>query len=94
MNQGDILKQYGIEQVERHNTDFVAIMRGVAVDFATIHGRVTSDDVRLYANLHDIYPAHPNAWGAVFKDGFRRVGFVKSQIPSNHSRMISVWELK
>ena len=37
MNQGDILKQYGIEQVERHNTDFVAIMRGVAVDFATIH---------------------------------------------------------
>ena len=94
MNEGQMLKQYGIELVRQHNPDFVALCRGYAQEHAIANGSVTSDDVRLWANLNDIYPNHHNAWGAVFNRGFNRVGFVKSQIPSNHSRMISVWELK
>ena len=91
MNEGQILKQYGIELVRSHNPDFVELCRGYAREHATAYGSVTSDDVRLWANLNDIYPNHPNAWGAVFKTGFERVGFTKSKIPSNHARIISIW---
>ena len=91
-SRGDMLKRYGLDLVEKHNPDFVALVRGYAQQHAIEHGQVTSDDCRLWANLNDIYPLHPNAWGAVFRIGFKRVGFTKSQVPSNHSRIISIWE--
>ena len=94
MNEGQILKQYGIDLVRLHNPDFVALCQSYAVEHATAHGSVTSDDVRLWANLNDIYPSHHNAWGAVFRSGFERIGFTQSQIPSNHARMISIWKHK
>ena len=91
MNEGQILKQYGIEQVRLHNPDFVALCQGYAQEHASKFGSVTSDDVRLWANLNDIYPNHHNAWGAVFRAGFQRIGFTQSKIPSNHARIISIW---
>lgn len=95
MSQGDMLKRYGLDLVEKHNPDFVMLCRKYAKSHSIKHGNVTSDDIRLWANLNDIYPLHQNAWGAIFKDGkWERVGFMKSRIPSNHSRIISIWRYK
>ena len=91
MTQGELLKRYGLDLVEKHNPDFVALVRAYAEQHSREFGQVTSDDCRLWANLNDIYPHHPNAWGAVFKSGFERIGFTQSQIPSNHARIISIW---
>ena len=97
MDQGDLLKQYGIDRVASHNPEFIATIVKQANIFGQQFGEVTSDDLRLWANLHDIYPDHSNAWGAVFRELGRdprwtRSGFTKSQIPSNHARIISVWK--
>ena len=92
MRQGELLKRYGLDLVEKHNPDFVDLVRGYAREHAWKYGQVTSDDCRLWANLNDIYPLHHNAWGAVFRGPeWQRVGFTQSQIPSNHARMISIW---
>ena len=93
MKQGELLKRYGLDLVEKHNPDFVHIVRAYALQHAVEFGKVTSDDCRLWANMNDIYPLHHNAWGAVFRVGFKRIGFTKSQVPSNHARIISIWEL-
>ena len=93
--QGDMLKQMGLDLVTEHNPDFVEIVRERAIRLAKMNGRVSSDALREWAELHDITPIHPNAWGAVFRGpGWERIGFRKSRIPSNHSRMISIWRYK
>ena len=94
MRQGELLKKYGIELVESHNPDFVHLVRAAAVEISQQVGQVTCDDLRMWANLNDIRPEHPNAWGAVFRVGFERIGFTKSQVPSNHARIISIWKHK
>ena len=97
MYQGDLLKKKGIDQVASHNPDFIATVINQANIFGQKFGEVTSDDLRLWANINRIYPLHTNAWGAVFRElgkssRWTRSGFTKSQIPSNHSRIISVWK--
>ncbi len=92
MSQGDMLKRYGLDLVETHNPDFVHLVRGYAKEYSLLNGHVTSDDCRLWANLNNIYPLHPNAWGAVFRGpSWSVVGRTKSRIPSNHAREIKVW---
>ena len=93
MHQGDILKRYGLDLVEKHNPDFIALVRDYAQQHAVKYGQVTSDDCRLWANNNNIYPLHHNAWGAVFRAGFQRIGFTQSKIPSNHARIISIWAM-
>ena len=92
---GDWLKELGIADVSANNVEFLASVRNVARTIIASNGSVTSDDLRLWANLNDIAPTHPNAWGAVFHGGeWKHLGYVKSQIPSNHSRVIGIWCLK
>lgn len=85
-------KEQGQLRVEGNNQVWINRAREAAAAYARFHGTVTSDD------LYDICPppeeAHPNVMGAVFRHGFRRKGFVKTQRKDGHSRMISVWELK
>jgi hypothetical protein len=88
---GETAKQFGLDLVSNHNPDFLATMRHVARVHCTRHGEVTIDDVRQWADLMSYKPSHPNAWGAVFRTGFERIGFRKSTTPSAHSRMVSVW---
>ena len=88
---GQILKQQGMAQVENTNPGFVTLMRLVAICHYRTHGEVSADDLRRYASDRGIEPHHPNAWGSVFRRGFKRVGFRPSTIPSNHARLISVW---
>jgi hypothetical protein len=90
---GDTLKQQGLDLVESHTTDFCSTMRRAAKACCMVRGHVTTDYLREYAACHDIEPHHPNAWGAIFRGKhWVPVGFTKSRLPSNHSRIIRVWK--
>lgn len=91
---GAQLKQLGLDLVEINAQTFCETMRSVARGICREQGTVTSDDLRLYARENGIEPHHPNAWGAIFRTGFERVGYENAKTPSAHSRMISRWKLK
>lgn len=83
----------GLDRVESSSGDFVPLMRQVAAKIARERGEVCSDDLRRYASEHDITPGHPNAWGTIFRKGFRCIGRRRSCLVSNHAREIRVWAL-
>lgn len=90
---GDKLKQQGLDLVESHAPDFCEQMRHAAKAFCMVNGTVSTDELRQYAAEFDIKPHHPNAWGAIFRGRhWVPVGFTKSRLPSNHSRVIRVWQ--
>ena len=98
-------KGRGQREVTIHNITFVQTMRKVAVQLAArsgfvednLVGFVNSDDLREYAEKHDIAPDHPNAWGAVFRSAPKGYRFEKtpewraSRIASNHGREVPTW---
>ena len=89
---GQALREEGLDRVESNSHGFVDKMREVAADIALRRGWVNSDDLRLYAEAHDLRPHHPNAWGSVFRGSrWNQVGWMKSTIPSNHARSIGRW---
>lgn len=90
---GDALKQIGLNLVSAHNEDFLAVMRAHARVIAMEQGEVTTDDLQAYAARIGLEPQHPNAWGAIFRqgEGFKKIGYRKSRRPKAHARMISVW---
>ena len=91
---GKEAKEAGQASVELHNIDFVTNMRDVARAIARENGTVSADDLRRYAAANDIKPAHPNAWGSIFRGkGWRVVGRKKSALRTNNSREIKIWEL-
>jgi hypothetical protein len=67
--------------------------RFLAEKIAREQGRVSSDQI------HEVCPlpeeAHPNLMGAVFKDSrFEPVGYIPSQRPSAHGRIIRIYCIK
>lgn len=93
---GEDLKDAGIAKVAMNNAAFVSALVNKAHALGSRVGEITADDLRKWADEHDIRPTHPNAWGAVFRElgrhpRWQRTGFQKSRIPSNHARMISTW---
>ena len=94
ITQGEMFRDLGIEIVESNNSLFVAMMRDAAIDHAKAHGTVTADDMRRLAVDMGIEPAHPNAWGAVFRTPeLTHVGIVQSKTPTCHARLIQIWRL-
>ena len=95
MKTGDQLKQEGLDLVIRNNAAFILEARNFAIQYVKRNGRVTIDQIRNYAYKTGIKPKSPNAWGAVFRGSqWHLVGYTKSKIPSNHSRIIGIWEVK
>lgn len=81
----------GIAQVAGNNEQFLEIARAVARDIAKRKGYVTADDVRRECPLR---PLHPNAYGALFKKGFRWTGgFRRSELAQGHGNLQRVWVL-
>jgi len=92
---GDMLKDEGVEAVKRANAEFVDFMRGEASRISNEKGWVCSDDLRVIADREGLSPSHPNAWGSIFsRNGWKCIGYMKSMIPSNHSRLIAKWIVK
>lgn len=90
---GAALQQQGLEAVETNNVIWLSKMRWYAKEQSARYGMVTSDDVRLYATSHGLYPTHHNAWGAVFRGhGWRCIGRKPSELATNHYREIRVWK--
>jgi hypothetical protein len=93
---GKRLRDEGISQAGANSGRWLDIARATALRIAQVHGQVTSDDVRAILEGQGLYPHHPNAWGAVFKQphwtptGER----VASRVPSRHANEIRVWKIK
>ena len=92
---GEVLKQVGIKKVTANNKDWLDWIRAKAMQIALTVGAVSADDLRNVAVAHGREPAHPNAWGAVFRGSqWEIVGRKKSATPSAHSRTINIYRLK
>ena len=90
---GEKLKERGIDAVEANSDGWVQRARRNAVFIAEREGRVTTDNLRRWADLVKDQPHSPHAWGAIFRGkGWVGVGYVKSTYGSNHGRRIVVWE--
>ena len=86
------LKEAGLDQVELHGERFVDWARRVAIAICRDKGVVNADEIRLVADNNGIAPHHPNAWGAIFRGKeWVPVGFMQSEHPSNHGRVIRTW---
>jgi hypothetical protein len=87
-------KQAGLELVEDHNESWCATARRVARDICAERGEVTADEVRCVLYPAGLRPAHPNAWGAVFRSGFEWTGRWRvSAVPEGHGNLQRVWQL-
>ena len=92
LDQAIVMRDQGIRQVAKNNSQFLQVARHVAKQFALRHGEVTSDDIRKRCVLS---PAHPNAWGAVFRGKeWVSTGYRTSHAVSRHGGMQRVWRLR
>ncbi|MBT8460328.1 MAG: hypothetical protein KJN60_11715 [Boseongicola sp.] len=90
---GEELRDEGIARVAAHNEEWLDWIRRVAMDASRLHGSVTSDDLRAWAEFKGRRPDHPNAWGAVFREkGWTRLGYQQSERPEARCRPIGVWK--
>jgi len=80
----------GIERVSVSNSEFLEKARGTAKLLLETRSEITSDDIR---KACPYVPAHPNAWGAIFKSkDFEPTGeFRPSTFITNNARSVRVW---
>ena len=79
--EGTVLKDEGQRLVESHNDDFVLRMRQEARKICFVHGSVTSDDLREYAQQRGLVPKHRNAYGAIFLGKeWESIGYERSRL--------------
>lgn len=82
----------GVTRVGRNNEEFLFRCRQFAIDTCRRDGKVTIEQVRVFATCNNLIPNHPNAWGAIFKTRyFKPVGFTQNAIESAHARLVRVW---
>jgi hypothetical protein len=95
LDRGLAERDRGIERVTLANADFVARMREEAVRIAVERGSVHVDDLRRRAGELGVAPASSAAWGAVFaqRGRWRKRGYRRSEVASNHGHESPVWEL-
>lgn len=92
---GEKLRDDGVKQVSEHNKAFISCMRAIADYLINRDGQTTTDDLRMYAEAHDIKPSHHNAWGCIFREKkYKAIGHIKSIYASNHAREIKIWTIK
>lgn len=87
-------KKHGLDRVEEKAEDWITWIRRKAHMWAQIHGEVSADNLRHFADSYDRHPHHPNAWGAIFRGRqWEVVGYRKSTYRTNNARRICVWRL-
>ncbi len=90
---GAMLKQHGLDRVERSSASFVESMRTIAKGISLMRGEVCMDDLRVAAEQAGLKPEHCNAWGAIFRGpGWTMIGRRPSLVETNHHREIRVWK--
>ena len=86
-------KGAGLDRVEQHNEEWLTLARRQANHLAKSGLEVTSDMVIARVGMPPA-DVHPNVIGSIFRHGFHRVGYTKSERPSAHGRMIGIWVKK
>lgn len=95
VTEGRRRRDAGVEATESANGEWIQRIRAVAVALRRQLGTTTVDDLRVYADNHNLQPQSPNAWGAVFRGEHWEVrGYAQSAYKSNHARRVIVWGLK
>ena len=96
LDQGHALRDEGMAIAALNRAEFLAETRDEAVRIARAQGYVTIDDVRRAVHVPPGTTNSQNWIGSVFKD--RRFAWTgrmkKSEIPSNHGRLIRIWSLR
>ncbi len=98
LEEGERLKERGINLAQLKRRDLVEIAREIAVRLALsrLSLEVTCDDVRAEMMRQGYDPALLGmAWGSVFRDrlSWRHMGYTKTQRVSSHARPIGRWRL-
>ena len=87
-------KVAGMALAELHSRPWVDAARAVARRIALERGTVTADDVRALLYPMGLVPAHPNAWGPVFRKGFVWTGeWRRSAVVQGHGNLQRVWRV-
>lgn len=100
MSTGPEQLQLAINKLELSHYAWLSQARTLAKSLSKQRKRVTSDDLRRAADKAVIpQPYHCNAWGSIFRGESKsgqwiRIGSMASQIPSNHARIIGIWNWK
>lgn len=79
----------------RKDQSWLDRIRQVAIQFATINGAVSVDDLRVWADENHMQPPYSSSWGAVFQSTvWKKVSQKNSSYSKSRSRKISVWALR
>ena len=57
-------------------------------------GCVTIDDVREAMGLETQNDSSNKILGAVFRKGFKKIGYYTSKVPGSHGRDVGLWQMK
>jgi hypothetical protein len=89
---GLALKADGLKRVADNSYQWLDEMRRwlTSLHYAT-GNPVTSEDARSHAISIGWHPHHRNAYGALFRAGWKPVGWVKCKHAAGHARMIRQW---
>ncbi len=67
-------------------------IRKAALHHTTVHGVVSIDDLRVWADAHEDHPPSPSTWGSVFYgEQWMKVGEKRSSYSKSRARKVSVW---
>lgn len=89
---GRQLKLAGMERVGNVNALWLRAMRDY-LRARALAGPVTAEDAHELAQRLNWEPTHPNAYGCLFRSGWRRVGFRPARRPAAHARLVAMWEV-
>ena len=90
---GQRLRDQGVAQVSAGHQQWLGHAQMLAHFVARAEGVVSSDSLREHG-LPDPVGAHPNIWGALFRNiGLQPVGFKQTTRPQGRARMIRIYML-
>jgi hypothetical protein len=99
-SEGAVLRDKALDMLEEKRHEWIALARKMAVVLLKTRGQDHSDDYIPTVTSDDLWALcppppeiNPKAMGAVFRSGFKPVGYVPSKRKQAHARPIRVWTL-
>ena len=96
-SEGAVLRDKALDMLEEKRHEWIALARKKAFSLLKTrivrgdNATITSDD--LWALCPPPPEINPKAMGAVFRSGFKPIGYVSSKRKQAHARPIRVWTL-
>ena len=98
-SEGAVLRDKALDMLEEKRHEWIALARKTA--FSLLKTRIVRGDIATIMQTSDDLWAlcppppeiNPKAMGAVFRSGFKAIGYVSSKRKQAHARPIRVWTL-